>query len=418
MVSIVVPVYCVEDYITKCLISITNSTYKDFEVICVNDCSHDNSSLLIKEMQKIDKRIRIIDNYCNKGLGGARNTGIDAAKGEYILFVDADDQIDSRFIEKMVFYLKYADSVVCGMQLNYTVSGDCLYHSTLINDTQNHFYYDIEHDKTILVNFWPSAVNKIYKTDIIRKYAIRYKEKILYEDHTFYYEYFSYIKSFVYLDEPLYIYNKERVGSITTTSIGRETEIFKVLDWIKDIFLRTLGENWEFYYRRVAIRLACERTWVLEERRNELDCYLEEAYAFFKKNGWTIDDLLNAKDDFISANDRIFDLSKEERIRKYVNDKTVIENKLSFLKNFVHEKIHIIKRKIPIIRKLYIFHDNLLICVKVTKSIDYTINNLESKIEKKLIYLEEKRYYSEKYIYEMLNEVIGEQSEKNDNTNI
>ena len=87
MISVILPVYHVENYIEKCLQSLISQTFSDIEIICVNDCTQDNSITIVKEYQKKDPRIRLINHLENRGLGGARNTGISAAEGEYIVFI-------------------------------------------------------------------------------------------------------------------------------------------------------------------------------------------------------------------------------------------------------------------------------------------------------------------------------------------
>ena len=86
-VSIIVPVYNVEKYLSKCLESLINQTLKDIEIICVNDGSTDNSLSILKEYANKDSRIKIIDKQ-NEGVSVARNTGIEVATGEYLMFVD------------------------------------------------------------------------------------------------------------------------------------------------------------------------------------------------------------------------------------------------------------------------------------------------------------------------------------------
>lgn len=101
MVSIIIPVYNVSNYLTTCLESVINQTYKDLEIICINDGSADNSLEILKEYASKDKRIIIIDKK-NAGVSAARNDGIEKSSGEYIFCMDSDDYIDNDFIE--VFY--------------------------------------------------------------------------------------------------------------------------------------------------------------------------------------------------------------------------------------------------------------------------------------------------------------------------
>ncbi len=101
LVSIIIPVYNVESYIKKCLESVINQTYKNLEIICVNDGSPDKSEEIIASFMKNDTRIHLI-NQENQGLSGARNTGIKNATGEYIMFLDGDDWIDEKTVETAV----------------------------------------------------------------------------------------------------------------------------------------------------------------------------------------------------------------------------------------------------------------------------------------------------------------------------
>ena len=100
-VSIIIPVYNTEKYLRKCLDSVCNQTLQDIEIICVNDCSTDDSLEILKEYASNDNRIKIINFTENKGVAVARNTAIEQAKGEYIGFVDSDDYVDLDFYEKL-----------------------------------------------------------------------------------------------------------------------------------------------------------------------------------------------------------------------------------------------------------------------------------------------------------------------------
>lgn len=101
MISVIIPVYNVEKYLRDCLNSVIGQTYKDLEIICINDGSTDNSLSILEEYAKIDKRITII-NKKNAGVSAARNDGIEKSVGEYLFCLDSDDYIDKDFLE--VFY--------------------------------------------------------------------------------------------------------------------------------------------------------------------------------------------------------------------------------------------------------------------------------------------------------------------------
>ena len=101
-VSVVIPIYNVEQYLTKCLDSVINQTHKNLEIICVNDCSTDSSVKILEDYAKKDERIKIVNRENNGGLSTARNSGLNKATGEYVYFIDSDDWIDLDYIEKMV----------------------------------------------------------------------------------------------------------------------------------------------------------------------------------------------------------------------------------------------------------------------------------------------------------------------------
>ena len=99
-ISVVVPVYNVEKYLEKCVNSIVNQTYKNLEIILVDDGATDNSGKLCDELAKIDNRIKVYHKE-NGGLSDARNYGVERATGDYIGFVDSDDYIDAEMYEKL-----------------------------------------------------------------------------------------------------------------------------------------------------------------------------------------------------------------------------------------------------------------------------------------------------------------------------
>ena len=98
-ISLIIPIYNVANYLTRTLESVKNQTFKDFEVICVNDGSSDNSAVIAKSFADTDERFRLI-NQENTGLSGARNTGLKNSRGEYIMFLDGDDYYHKQCIEQ------------------------------------------------------------------------------------------------------------------------------------------------------------------------------------------------------------------------------------------------------------------------------------------------------------------------------
>lgn len=110
MVSIIVPIYNVEQYISKCIESILAQTYRDFELILVDDGSPDMCGTICDEYAKQDSRVHVIHQE-NKGVSAARNAGISLAKGEYISFIDGDDYVEKDFFERII--TQFTDEVDC-----------------------------------------------------------------------------------------------------------------------------------------------------------------------------------------------------------------------------------------------------------------------------------------------------------------
>ena len=119
-VSIIVPFYEVEDYLADCLYSIRQQEFEDFECICVNDATLDNSMEIAKAFRDADPRFSIVVNDRNRGLGGARNAGLQVARGRYVQFVDSDDWIDREMTARLVARIEKTgvDMAFCAMRLH------------------------------------------------------------------------------------------------------------------------------------------------------------------------------------------------------------------------------------------------------------------------------------------------------------
>ena len=114
-ISIIIPVYNVEDYLSMCIESVIAQTYKDWELILVDDGSPDNSGSICDEYASRDPRIRVIHKK-NAGVSAARNTGIEAANGEWISFIDSDDWVDTDYLEKFELDKDDADLIIQGLE--------------------------------------------------------------------------------------------------------------------------------------------------------------------------------------------------------------------------------------------------------------------------------------------------------------
>ena len=112
LVSIVIPAYKVEKYIKRCLESILGQSYKNLQIIVIDDASPDKTGEICDQIASKDSRIQVIHHSTNRGVSAARNSGIQVARGEYIAFVDGDDFIDRSLIERCIINIHSSDVVI------------------------------------------------------------------------------------------------------------------------------------------------------------------------------------------------------------------------------------------------------------------------------------------------------------------
>ncbi len=167
LVSIIIPIYKVEPYLKRCLDSVCGQTLRDIEIICINDCSPDNSLEILKEYQKNDNRIKIIDFKENRGVAAARNEGIKISKGEYIGFVDSDDWIDLDFYEKLYKKAKITNANIVKSNVKITDNQDQKHKITSKN------IIDIQKNKIYFIHAWSA----IYKKSFINQFDIKFADK-------------------------------------------------------------------------------------------------------------------------------------------------------------------------------------------------------------------------------------------------
>lgn len=208
-ISVIIPIYNREKYITQCIKSIMKQSFKNIEIICVNDGSTDSSLKILEELQKKDKRIVIIDKK-NSGVCSARNIGLEKAKGNYILFVDGDDWIEPTCIEEC--YNKVTkfnlDMVSFGFIKKYTDNSKNEITMDLVEFKENDIISGKEYFKNLL-NFKASVVvwNKLLKKEIILKNNIKFLEKItVTEDVLFLANLTKYLNKIGKIDKVFYNY--------------------------------------------------------------------------------------------------------------------------------------------------------------------------------------------------------------------
>lgn len=230
-VSIIVPIYNVEEYLNECINSILHQSYKNLELILVDDGSPDNCGKLCDEYAKSYKNIKVIHRI-NEGLSSARNAGIDAAEGDYFAFVDSDDCIHPDYLQTLVaLAVEYNADLTC---CDYVQGENCVWKNltkttiTVRNGDEvidNMFIND-----TVITVVW----NKLYKRDFFTKLKLRYPDGKIYEDMVLTPQILSHTKRMIITNKPLYFY-RVRKDSITSSTFS-----LKKLDMIEGIEFRIL----------------------------------------------------------------------------------------------------------------------------------------------------------------------------------
>lgn len=208
-VSVIIPIYNVEQYIEECIASVAAQTYKDFDIIAINDCSTDSSLEILREC--IDKynipkdRISIIDHERNRGISAARNTGILHSTAEYLYFLDSDDIITPDCLEKLVkASLQHGKSMdmVVG---NYRIDGPELGcpHITVKRSWLNRKKYIKAYCKE---KVYPMPWNRLVKRDFIIKHGLYFEEGLIHEDTLWNFQILQYIGNVGIVQDDTYIY--------------------------------------------------------------------------------------------------------------------------------------------------------------------------------------------------------------------
>lgn len=264
LVSVIVPIYNVENYLNKCIESIRNQSYKNLEIILVDDGSPDNCGVICEEYTKADSRIKVI-HKSNGGLSDARNCGIEASTGEYLLFVDSDDFIHMDMIRILYEGLKAKNAKVSVCSYQCVEEDEIISYSENYSDTVQPILMTKEHlyDSKYYINKrveFIVAWNKLYHRSLFEE--VRYPKGKVHEDEFTTYKLLYYAKEVVYIDAPLYFY-VQRKSSIMGQKIGEKRLL--ILDAISErmTFYRERGEKrlWALAfeaYRRSFLRYVGE----------------------------------------------------------------------------------------------------------------------------------------------------------------
>ena len=266
LVSVIVPVYNVAQYVAACLHSLRDQTLSDFEVIVVIDGATDDSAAQARAAVTGDTRFRFIEQ-ANQGLSGARNTGLGLARGVFIAFVDSDDRVMPNYLQSLYDALQDsgADWVACGVRFC-GVDGSTNLHSAIHGaaDLTRHrvphrYGFDTWCD---VIRHFPSAWNKLYRRDLIGD--LRFDESTWFEDHGFYQRLAARTDHLLHIPDALYLQTQGRDGQITRQDDDRVFEQFAVLDAMRGTFSNDHPDG-DRAFAQIATRLIYERSTALRD---------------------------------------------------------------------------------------------------------------------------------------------------------
>lgn len=238
-ISIIVPVYNMEKYLDKCLNSLVNQTFKNLEIIIINDGSSDNSQIIIDEYKKKYPNLIKCVAKENGGQASARNLGLEYATGEYITFVDPDDWIDLQMTEKLYnkLVLTNSDIVVCGA---------CKVLDGNINKIETFKLYNKDNHKNYILNC-SGPCWQLIKTSIFKENNLKFLQQRFYEDISIIPSLCIFAKKIEYLDDYLYYYLIRSGSTMNQVKYSNYLEdIFKSLDNLSNIFLE--NKSYQKYY--------------------------------------------------------------------------------------------------------------------------------------------------------------------------
>lgn len=261
LISIIIPVFNVEQYIPQCLSSVLRQSYKNLEIICIDDGSTDSSLGILRHYQQTDTRIRVI-SQTNKGVAAARNLGLTLASGELLIFIDSDDWLDDTFFETIheFFVDPEINFISFGTKFHYD-SAPNLNHESIPFKSITMLSNQDAQIRKLNVAPW----SKLYRTDFLKKNCIYFPLNIFYEDTPFHWKCISLSSKILFINVAKYNYRINRKDSLMDLSRqrnkGMAVHILYILDiifsdWQRSNFLQNNKDLFQYLieeYMRSAV---------------------------------------------------------------------------------------------------------------------------------------------------------------------
>jgi glycosyltransferase involved in cell wall biosynthesis len=281
-ISVIIPVYNVEDYLAQCLDSICNQTFRDIEIICVNDGSTDHSPDILTQYSLKDERISIINQH-NQGLAASRNNGLKIAKGEYVYFIDSDDYLEFDALERLYDSIVSNDSDMVLFKFQ-TVDDYHNVHKRGVEFKIDKIFGDIDYAnftftykdvKRHVMNSAFSACLKLYKRDFIADAS--FPIGLNFEDVPVHVKLMLEAQRLSFVPESFYNYRSNPDSILNSSANG--FDIFKVIDMVED-YLKKSSHYDELENEFIFFKIAQILVYLKSEKSEE---YFQKAKEEFEK---------------------------------------------------------------------------------------------------------------------------------------
>lgn len=298
LVSIIIPVYNVEEYIEKCLDSILTQTYKNLQIILIDDGTKDNSGKICDDYARGDARIEVIHKP-NGGVSSARNMGLEVVKGEYLCFADPDDYVEPQWIEKLVMQIQKSELGICGYYEVVDGKKTSGTSGNLILLEQEKALELLLKENSYRGYLW----NKIFRADLVKINNLHFQSEIsVWEDVLFVFTYMNLCQKISYDPTPYYDYIY-RETSASHGSVAIEKAYSAIV--AKESMLKCLSADYTAVRKQLECRLVTSSLTVLRidalsenETKKENIVYRENAIRYVRKYGRTSLSQLTKADKF------------------------------------------------------------------------------------------------------------------------
>lgn len=258
-ISIIIPIFNSEKYIEKCLESVLQQTYTDFEIICIDDGSTDNTWNILKKFKNLDKRI-VAFQTLNKGRSSARNFGMKVASGEYLAFLDSDDELEENALEILTENIaSEPDAVVSSIDVLYEV------HAQKSIQDKNYYTVNLKGvyhpSPDLLMNFHCSVCGCLFKKETIINNDIFFPEGLNYEDAYFHWTFFPVACKICFVPRYTYRYIR-RPGSIMSLTFERNPIALQHLDIMRKIIEFHIKNSLFKEYESVILKTLSNYFWL------------------------------------------------------------------------------------------------------------------------------------------------------------